>query len=140
VTDPADRTYDMLQRVGEFLKKLSKVQYDALVAGEARLEVVPKGARITGGTAAKTAPPVLLPMSAERVGADLKAIGDRPAAVQYIDDLRLKKAQLTLLARDLGVRVTTRHTMTQVRDLIVEHKVGYRLATDAILGQPSTSR
>jgi len=43
VTEPTDRTYDMLQQIGEFLKKLKKEEYDALVAGESRLMVVPKG-------------------------------------------------------------------------------------------------
>jgi hypothetical protein len=139
VTDPADRTYDMLQRVGEFLKKLTQQQYEALVAGEARLDVVPKGARITGGTAKKAPAPVALPLPAEQVAADLRSLGDRSAAAQYIDDLKLSRPQLVLLAGQLNVTITSKHNMPKIRDLIVEQKVGSRLATDAILSRPSAA-
>jgi hypothetical protein len=125
----------MLQRVGEFLKKLSKVQYDALVAGEARLDVIPKGARVVGGAAKPAGAPVALPITADQVDADLRSLVDRPSAVRYVADLKLGKPQLVLLAGQLNVKVTSKHTMPQIRDLIVEQKVGHRLATDAILGR-----
>ncbi|MDQ7911004.1 hypothetical protein RB614_41605 [Phytohabitans sp. ZYX-F-186] len=135
MTESVDRTYDMLQRIGEFLKKLSQEQYDALVAGEARLEVVLKGARVSGGGAKKAAPPAALPVSADQVAADLRNLDDRQSATRYLEDLKLGKPQLVLLAHELNVKVTTKQTMAQIRDLIVAQKVGSRLTTDAILGR-----
>jgi len=140
VTDPVDRTYDLLQRVGEFLRKVSVDQVEALAAGEARLEIVPKGARITGGAATKAVAPVALPLPAEQVATDLRSLGDRASAARYIDDLKLKKPQLVLLARELNVQISSKTTMPQIRDLIVEQKVGHRLVTDAILGHRADGR
>ena len=137
MTEPVDRTYDMLQRVGEFLKKLSAAEFEALVTGEARLAVVPKGARITGATAKKTAAPVALPLPAEQVATDLRSLGDRTSAARYLADLKLSRPQLALLAGELNVHITSKTTMTQIRDLIVDQKVGHRLATDAILSRPA---
>ncbi|GAA4243185.1 hypothetical protein [Dactylosporangium darangshiense] len=134
MTVPTDRTYDMLQQIGEFLKKLKKDEYDALLAGNSRLMVVPKGARISGGPARK-AEPVALAINAEQVDADLRSLGDRQSAARYLDDLKLKKAQLLQLAKELNVHVRASNTILQIRDLIVEHKVGHRLAHDAILRQ-----
>ncbi|MFC0526590.1 hypothetical protein [Phytohabitans kaempferiae] len=135
MTEPVDRTYDMLQRVGEFLKKLSQEQYDALVAGEARLEVVLKGARVSGGGVKKAAASAVLPLPADQVAADLRNLDDRQSATRYLDDLKLNKSQLVLLAKELNVKITTKQNMTQIRDLIVAQKVGSRLTTDAILGR-----
>jgi hypothetical protein len=72
VTEPAiDLTHSILALVGDFLRKLPADQYTALVAGDARLAVVPKGARVTGGTggaskasAGRAAAPAALPMRA----------------------------------------------------------------------------
>ncbi len=139
MTESTDRTYDMLQRVGEFLKKLTADQYAALVSGDARIDVVPKGARIVGPATKRPAAPVELPLPADRIVADLQAIGDRDAAAGYLDDLRLKRPQIVLLAGQLGIRVTTKNTIPQIRDLIVEDKVGHRLATNAILGRSSAA-
>ncbi|BCB86575.1 hypothetical protein [Phytohabitans suffuscus] len=135
MTEPVDRTYDMLQRIGEFLKKLSQEQYDALVAGEARLEVVLKGARVSGGGAKKAAASVVLPLPADQVAADLRNLDDRQSATRYLEDLKLGKPQLVLLAQELNVKITSRQTMPQIRELIVAQKVGSRLTTDAILGR-----
>ncbi|WP_432989887.1 hypothetical protein [Dactylosporangium sp. CA-233914] len=132
MTEPADRTYDMLQQIGEFLKKLKKDEYDALLAGDSRLMVVPKGARISGGTVRKMEP-VALAVNAEQVDADLRSLGDRQSAARYLDDLKLKKAQIQQLAKELNVHVRAKDTIAQIRDLIVEQKVGHRLAHDAIL-------
>jgi hypothetical protein len=137
VTGSVDRTYDMLQRIGEFLKKASAEQLDALVAGEARLEIVPKGARVAAATTPK---PVTLTLSADEVAAELRSIGDRAAAARYVTDLKLPKAQLVQLAKELHVAVLSKHTVAQVRDLIVEQTVGHRLTTEAILSRPTDSR
>jgi hypothetical protein len=134
VTEPTDRTYDMLQQIGEFLKKLKKEEYDSLLAGDSRLMVVPKGARISGGTA-RQAEPVALALDAAQVDADLRSLGDRQSAARYVDDLKLKKAQILQLAKELNVHVRAKDTIPQIRDLIVEQKVGHRLAHDAILRQ-----
>lgn len=133
MTDAADRTYDMLQRIGEFLKKLTPEKYDALLTGEARLEVVAKGAKITTPGASRSAAPVALPVSAEQVSADLAKFGDRASAEQYLTDLKLTKPQLVSLAKDLGVAFKSTATIPVLRGLIVAQIVGSRLTTDAIL-------
>jgi hypothetical protein len=133
VTDAADRTYDMLQRIGEFLKKLTPEKYDALLSGEARLEVVAKGAKISTPGASRTAAPVALPISAEKVAADLAKFDDRGSAEQYLADLKLKRPQLVSLAKELDVAFKTSETMPVIRGLIVSQIVGARLTTNAIL-------
>ncbi|WP_433207105.1 hypothetical protein ACQP00_40730 [Dactylosporangium sp. CS-047395] len=135
MTEPADRTYDMLVHIGEFLKKLKQEEYDALLAGESQLKVVPKGARISSG-AARSTKPAAPAVNAEQVDADLRNIGDRQSAVQYLADLTLKKAELVRLAKELNVPVRASGTVAQIREVIVEHKVGHRLAHDAILRRP----
>ncbi|GAA3232786.1 hypothetical protein ACFO1B_21200 [Dactylosporangium siamense] len=134
MTEPTDRTYDMLQQIGEFLKKLKKEEYDSLLAGDSRLMVVPKGARISAGTT-RTAEPVALAVDTAQIDADLRSLGDRQSAARYLDDLKLKKAQILQLAKELNVHVRAKDTISQIRDLIVEQKVGHRLAHDAILRQ-----
>ena len=94
--------------------------------------VVPKGARVSSGTA-RTTQPVVLAVGAEQVDADLRSLGDRQSATRYLGDLKLKKAELVQLAKELNVPVRSSNTVAEIRDLIVEHKVGHRLAHDAIL-------
>ncbi|MBB5867579.1 ABC-type uncharacterized transport system auxiliary subunit [Allocatelliglobosispora scoriae] len=133
MTEPVDRTYDMLQRIGEFLKKLTPEKYEALLSGEAKLEVLPKGARITGAAPAKAAAPVELPVPANLIAADLAKFTDRASAVQYLKDLKLSKPQTVLLAKELGVAFKASATAAAVQGLVVDYTVGSRLRSDAIL-------
>lgn len=132
MTTSPDRTADLLVRVAEFLRKLPAEQLDALAAGEARLEVVPKGARVTGAPA-KAKATVELAISVDQVEADLKSLDDRQAATQYLKDLKLKKPQLVELARALNVGGPASANVAAIIGRIVEQKVGYRLDIDAIM-------
>jgi hypothetical protein len=134
VAESPDRTHDILLRVAEFLKKLPEEQYEALASGEARLEVIPKGARVTGGAAKKPSAPVSLPVAVETVAKDLAAIGDRDAATTYLNDIKLARPQLVLLAETFGLTVPSKMNMAKIVAMIVDLKVGHRLVTDAILG------
>jgi chromosome partitioning protein len=119
-----DRTADLLLRVAEFLRKLPADQLDALASGEARLEVVSKVPR--------AAKPVALKVSAEQINLDLKSLPDRASATQYLKDLKLQKAPLMELARQLDVPVVAKDAAAAVITKIVEQKVGHRLDVDAI--------
>ena len=130
MTGSPDRTAELLVRVAEFLRKLPLEQVEALAAGQARLEVVPKGARITTSVPKAKAALTIAP---DRVEADLKSIGDRQAAAQYIKDLNLKKAELFELALAMNVAVIKSATIPVIVGKIVEQKVGHRLDTEAIM-------
>ncbi len=125
--EPADLAHDVLIRVAEFLRKLPAEQLADLAAGEARLEVVPKGGR----PAAKRPAGKALPRPAEEIASTVRGIGDRAAARQYLIDLRLVVDQLKQLAAELGI--TVRGTRKdQILDGIVEVLVGRRQDSDAI--------
>lgn len=117
----------LLQRVSEFLKKLSPEDLQALETGEAKLSVVHK----TPPRKAAAAP---LTLDVEQVNADLKAINDRAMAARYLMDLKLKKPQVVELAKALDVPIKSADSVATIFSKIVEQKVGYRLDTNAILG------
>jgi len=118
----------LLQRVSEFLKKLSPEDAQALETGEAKLAVVHKTAPKRAAAA------VPLSLDVEQVNTDLKAISDRAAAARYLMDLKLKRPQLVELAKALDVPVASKDSMATMIAKMVEQKVGYRLDTNAILG------
>ena len=136
MTSPADLTHAVLLRVAEFLRTLPADQLTALADGTARLEIAGRPQRATRATrtAATTAP-----VAAERVRADLDAIGDRTAAVRYLDDLKLTVPQLKELARDLGISVPGKATKAATVREIVQWTVGRRLDSAAI-SRPAPAR
>jgi hypothetical protein len=117
----------LLQRVSEFLKKLTPEDIEALETGEAKLSVVHK----TPPRRAAAAP---LALDIEQVNTDLKAISDRSMAARYLTDLKLKKPQVVELAKGLEVPIASKDSIPTIVAKIVEQKVGYRLDTNAILG------
>ena len=119
----------LLQRVSEFLKKLTPEDLQALETGEARLSVVHKTPPRKATAAA--AP---LALDVEQVNADLKAINDRSMAARYLTDLKLSKANTVELAKRLDVPVASKDSISTIITKIVDQKVGYRLDTNAILG------
>ncbi|GIH03165.1 hypothetical protein Rhe02_12320 [Rhizocola hellebori] len=128
-----ERTHDVLVKVAEFLRKLPDDQVDALLSGEARLELIPKGHRVAAPAGAKK--PAALDISAEQVNADLKALNDRAAATKYLKDLKLAKAPLAELAKQLDVACASKDTAAIIMERIVEQKVGRRLSSDAIFAR-----
>jgi hypothetical protein len=135
-TESAALTHDILVKVATFLRALPAEQYAALVSGEAKLAVLPAGSKVTGpGTAKKTAAPAALPVPADRLVADLAALTSRADAVRYLDDLRLKgRPPLVAVAEQLGIKVMSKHTIATLKQMIIDHAVGYRLDADAIAG------
>lgn len=134
MTESVDRTYDLLQRVGEFLKKAKPEQVEALLAGQAELRILLKTERVTRPAAPRAAKPVTLAVSSDQVAADLRTIDDRAAAARYLTDLNLGRPALVQLAKELNVHILSKSTMTQIKDLIVDQKVGHRLTSNAIAG------
>jgi hypothetical protein len=128
VNQPEDLAHDVLIRVAEFLRKVPAEQLAELAAGEARLELVPKGGRVPAKKVASTA----LPRPAEEIAATLTEIGDRLAARRYLEtDLKLTVPKLQQLAAELGVTVSGR-VKGKLLDGIVEWAVGRRLDSDTI--------
>lgn len=130
MTQPADLAHDVLIRVAEFIRKLPAEQLADLASGEARLDVVPKGARRAAPAPAKAAA-TALPRPAREIEATMTAIGDRAAVRRYLDvDLKLTVPRLRQLASELGITVTG--TKPKLLDGIVEWAVGRRLDSEAI--------
>jgi hypothetical protein len=75
----------------------------------------------------------------DRVRAELAAIGDRGAAVRYVNDLGLTVPQLKALAKELGIAVPGKATKPQAVDTIVEWTVGRRLDSESI-SRPAPAR
>jgi hypothetical protein len=132
VTDPAELTHAVLLKVAEFLRRLPTEQLNDLAEGSAKLELVPKGGRPAPRprTAAQPAVP------ADRVRADLEAIGDRAAARQYLLDLGLTVAQYKTLAKELNIIVSASAKKDVVIQALVQWTVGRRSDSDTI-SQPA---
>jgi hypothetical protein len=132
VTEPAELTHDVLLRVAEFIRKLPADQIAELGRGDARLEVVPKGARIVAASGAGAAKDkAALPRPANEIEATMSGIGDRVAARRYLEvDLKLTLAQLKALAGALNI--TVRGTKPRALDDLVEWAVGRRLDSEVI--------
>jgi len=121
VTNPVDRTHAVLLRVSEFLKALPADQIDDLVAGTAKLEVVPKGgrpaarrpaaAKAATKAATKAAPS---PVTPDTVRAELAATGDTAGAERYINGLKLTVPQLRALAGELGISLSGKAVKAEV--------------------------
>ncbi|WP_432829788.1 hypothetical protein [Dactylosporangium sp. CA-092794] len=126
MSDPADLAYEVLQRVAAFVKALPADQLADLASGAAKLELVPKG-----GRPAKAAP-AALSRPVDEIQDTLRQLGTRPAAEQYLNDLRLTLPQLRELAKALGVAVPGRATKTAAVTAIVEAFVGRRLDSLAL--------
>jgi hypothetical protein len=130
VTDPADLTHDVLMKVAEFIRKLPADQLADLASGAAKLELVPKGGRVARATTPRkaTAPAV----SADKVLADIVAIGDRAGATQYVTDLGLGVPAYKALAKGLDISVPSSATKAKVIAAIVEWTIGRRLDAEAV--------
>jgi hypothetical protein len=135
VTNPVDRTHAVLLRVSEFLKALPPDQIEDLIAGTAKLEVVPKGGRRT--TTRSAGKP--LSVTPDKVRAELVAIGDTVGAERYITDLKLTVPQLRTLAGELGISVPAKAVKAEVTRQIVQWTVGRRLTSEAI-SRPAPAR
>lgn len=121
--ESAELTHGVLVRVAEFLRKLPADQLAELASGDARLEVVPKGARIAAAPTRAARAPAELPRPVEEIHQTLRGIGDRTAARRYLTvDLKLTVPQLKALAGALHLAATG--TKAKLVDGIVESVVG----------------
>jgi hypothetical protein len=130
MTDPAELAQQVLIAVAAFVKTLPADQLENLVSGTAKLELVPKGGRTTPARASKAAKPLPLPVG--EIASMLEQIGNRPAGMQYVNDLKLDAAQLRALATSLGVTVAGKATKQVVTETIVNWVVGRRADSEAI--------
>ncbi|MFY1636302.1 hypothetical protein ACN27F_24020 [Solwaraspora sp. WMMB335] len=145
MTSTADLTHAVLIRVAEFLRTVPPEQLAALADGSSRLTIVgvgqaaaPSGQTRAAKARATRAEPAAPAVDVERVRADLATIDDRTAAGRYLDDLRLKAADLRALAKELGVAVPSRATKATIQQSIVQATVGRRL-TSAVLSRPANA-
>lgn len=128
-----DLTHGLLVHIADFLRKLPADQLSDLLAGEAKLALIPKGARVAT-PAARAASAVV---NSSAVAADLTKIGDRAAANQYIADLKLTVPQLKQLCKEFGIPVKSSAPKTHYVSAIVELMVGRRSDSDAIMRNSS---
>lgn len=135
MSDPADLSHRVLLRVAEFLRGLPAQQLAELADGSARLAVVPKGGRLPTRPPAAKPPPV----DAERVRAELAAIGDRAAGQRWLADQGLLVVQLRQLARELGISVPSKAAKPVLLEQIVQWTIGRRLDSEAI-SRPAPAR
>jgi hypothetical protein len=99
---------------------------------------VPKGARVsTGSAAARTPRTPKVAMDSAQVAADLARIDDRAAATQYLGDLKLTAEQLKQLARDLDIPVASKARKDEYIATMVGLLVGRRLEHDALIRNAS---
>jgi hypothetical protein len=126
-----DLTHGLLLHVAQFLRGLSSDQVSELLAGEARLALVPKGGRVTTlSTAGRHRAPV--PVDSTQIAEDLRKIGERSAAATYLNDLKLTKDQLKQLSKDLNVTMKTKARNDEYVQAIVGLLVARRLDSEAI--------
>jgi hypothetical protein len=130
VTNPVDRTHAVLLRVSEFLKSLPADRIDELIAGTAKLEVVPKGGRTVARRPAAAARP--LSVTPDKVRAELVAIADPAGGERYIDGLKLTVTQLKALAGELGISLPSKAVKAEITRQIVHWTVGRRLTSETI--------
>jgi hypothetical protein len=121
VTEPAELTYHVLQRVALFVKSLPADQLEDLASGAAKLELVPRGGR--AAPVKRAGAP--LPRPADEILSTVRGTGDRRAARRYLEvDLKLTAAHLRELAKTYGVTVPAKATKPQVLNDLVEWAVG----------------
>jgi hypothetical protein len=132
VTEPSvDLTHGLLLHVAQFLRGLSSDQVSELLAGEARLVLVPKGGRVTTlSSPGRHRAPV--PVNSAEIAEDLRKIGERAAAMAYLNDLQLTKEQLTQLCKDLNITMKSSARKDEFIHAIVGLLVGRRIDADAI--------
>jgi hypothetical protein len=136
MADVAALSAAVLVKVAEFLRKLPADALEDLVAGEAKLELVPKGGRPAPRSRAATAQSTVDSAEVRRVLGTFSTVAD---AARYLDGLGLKLPERKALAADLGVTLTGRATLASVRDAIVRAYVGDVLNSDAIRRQAAAS-
>jgi len=127
-----DLVHSLLVHVADFLKKLPTDQVHDLLSGEARLAVIPKGARIGAGATSRTSRATASAVDSAQVAADLSRINDRTAATQYVTDLKLTVAQLKQLCKELDIPVSSKATKGEYVSTIVGLLVGRRADSDAL--------
>lgn len=73
------------------------------------------------------------PEALARLAADIKQSPSREAAEIRVKDM--SKGDLTALARQCDIPLTKRDSVERLREKIVEHMIGHRLRSEAILGE-----
>lgn len=114
-------TVAVLRLLTDVVKKLKADQVDQIVEGKATLAFVPPGATV-----------VFPGPDADEVRARLASIASRDEATRYLAGLKLRKAELVSLAKQLDIAVTSRDTMAVLQRNIVEGTVGARTDHSAI--------
>jgi hypothetical protein len=142
VTDASALSQAVLLRIAEFLRDVPPDRLAALARGELSLtlaepaappeqaEPAPSESDTASAEGAETAPRqrvTKMPIAAEQVRDTLAGLTDRAAAARYLDELRLTAPQLRVLARDLGLAVSSSAGKAAVRDTIVQWTVGRRV-------------
>ncbi len=143
MTNPLDIAHVVLVNLAEQVRKLSPELIQELYEGTARIEIVPKGGRSSGGgraSSAATRRSAPIPAAdAEQVRADLSKVNDRAAATRYVKELKLTVPGLVALADALEIPIARKPKKDHAEGLIVQWTVGRRIDSDAI-SRPAPSR
>lgn len=132
MSEPAELIHGALLRVADFLRKLPPSQLADLAAGDARLELVPKGARVVAAGARRASAVTPPPVSAAQVRAELAGIGDPAAGRRWLADQRMTVAQLVVLAGELGIATRAKARKDDLLDQVVQSLIGRRRDFEAL--------
>jgi hypothetical protein len=111
----------VLRLLTDIVKKLKADQLDQLVEGKAELTFVPPGAAV-----------VFPGPDASEVRARLATAASRQDATQFLASLKLKRADLVSLAKQLDIAVLSKDTIPVIQRKIIEGTVGVREDHSAI--------
>jgi hypothetical protein len=123
MTDDYDRAVEAFRLACTALSKLKAEEIRLLAEGKGSIAFLPLGATIvqSGPTAAG-------------IRLRLENLHTRQEATTYINGLKLKKAELQALARELGIMIQSKDSMATLRSKIIEGTVGTRADVAAIRG------
>ncbi len=124
--DLGDDFVAALRLVGDLLKSAAGDDLKALLAGDAKLRIIPKGWKVTAPGAATTAgttprtTKVKLPPLPE-IRTQLLARASTADQRAFLHALDMNKTQAQGLAKDLGVKGASRSTIDEAIDKIVTY-------------------
>jgi hypothetical protein len=123
MTDDYDRTVAAFRLACTALSKLTAEEIRLLADGKGSIAFLPLGSTIV-----QSGP------TTEEMRSRLENIHNRQEATTYINGLKLKKAELQALARELGIIIQGKDSMATLRSKIIEGTVGTRADVAAIRG------
>ncbi len=119
MNDLDDDLIAALRLVGDLVKKAAADDLRSLLAGEAKLRIVPPGWRLVPPAAPKPKKATVPPASAIR--AQLIELSSSDSRRDMLFGLGMNATQARKLATDLGIRGAGRSTVDQAIDKIIDY-------------------